>query len=245
MKEVHGDKYTVIGQYTLSTSPVEIRHNACGRTWKPKPNVLLQDNTGCPHCNVERARSQFSKTHDQFVSQVRDLVGDEYRVIGAYVNNREKIKLQHAKCKHCWEILPNNFLKPNGNRCPRCRSKMSRAAKRIQGVLDEIGINYELEKTFAKCKLKKLLPFDFYLPDHSMLIEYDGEMHDRPWQTRDRKRVEQKLSLTQLRDKTKDEFAEANGFTLIRMRHDQDLEGDLVCLREYLMDEGSTTSRKA
>ena len=245
MKKVHGDKYTVIGTYTLSNIAVEIRHNACGRTWHPKPNVLLQDNTGCPHCNIERARAMFSKTHDQFVSEVRDAVGDEYRVIGTYVNNREKVKIEHAECGHSWQILPNNFLKTNGNRCPKCRTKTSRTAKRIESVIKDCGVTYELEKTFKGCKLQKLLPFDFYLPEYSLLIEYDGEMHDRPWQSKDKKVVERKLKLTRLRDKTKDDFATANGYTLVRIRYDEDLEEVLACLREYLTDKGSTTSRKA
>ena len=39
------------------------------------------------------------------------------------------------------------------------------------------NINYIREKRFKDCKNIKPLPFDFYLPEKNICIEYDGEHH--------------------------------------------------------------------
>ena len=53
---------------------------------------------------------------------------------------------------------------------------ISRGNVKIAEILDENGIEYELEKKFSSCKDKTYLPFDFYV-NNKYLIEYDGEQH--------------------------------------------------------------------
>jgi len=61
------------------------------------------------------------KTHKEFVSQVKEKYGDEYSVIGKYINNRTCIKLRHNKCGNIWETTrPVDFLKERPNTCPIC-----------------------------------------------------------------------------------------------------------------------------
>ena len=40
------------------------------------------------------------RTHDQFVKEVFDLVGNEYTVLGQYTNTDTKILIKHNICKH-------------------------------------------------------------------------------------------------------------------------------------------------
>lgn len=44
-------------------------------------------------------------------------------------------------------------------------------------VLDSYGIRYVEQKIFNNCQDKTYLPFDFYLIDYNILIEFDGEQH--------------------------------------------------------------------
>lgn len=69
-------------------------------------------------------------------------------------------------------------------------------------ILDRYKINYEQEKTFKTCISDKgyLLPFDFYLPNYNILIEYDGEQHYKICFNN----TEEKLLEQQKRDKIKD-----------------------------------------
>lgn len=58
------------------------------------------------------------KTHEQFIQEVYDLVGNEYSVLTYYEGAHTKISIKHNKCGHQWNITPGSFLK--GARCPKC-----------------------------------------------------------------------------------------------------------------------------
>jgi hypothetical protein len=58
-------------------------------------------------------------------------------------------------------------------------NRKSFGEKKIKEFLDENSISYIREKKFESCKNIKELPFDFYLPEYNICIEYDGELHYR------------------------------------------------------------------
>jgi hypothetical protein len=60
------------------------------------------------------------KSHDEFVQEVYDLVGDEYTVIGTYKLSSIKLDMKHNECNFVYPIRPSAFLK--GQRCPDCFS---------------------------------------------------------------------------------------------------------------------------
>lgn len=82
--------------------------------------------------------------------------------------------------------------------------------KKITEVLNKYNIKYEREKRFDDCKNKKALPFDFYLPDYNILIEYNGLQH---YKDIDIGRTE--LALIQHRDSIKKKYCEDNNIQLI------------------------------
>lgn len=60
-----------------------------------------------------------------------------------------------------------------------CAAK-SVGEKRIKNLLDEMGIEYQREKSFNDCVNPKThyhLRYDFYLPQYNCCIEYDGSTH--------------------------------------------------------------------
>lgn len=100
------------------------------------------------------------KSHDQFVKEVFELVGDEYVVVSKYLNARTKITLKHNNCGHEWDINPNSFLK--GNRCPQhqyerittfdYKEKVYRLYKNEYIVVgDYVKENQEIEMEHVKC----------------------------------------------------------------------------------------------
>lgn len=82
------------------------------------------------------------KTNEEFVAEVRDLVGNECTFLEPYVNAHTKIKVQHNVCKKTYSVTPNSFK--NGNRCPYCyRKKIKKTNSAfIQGVQDLVGDEY-------------------------------------------------------------------------------------------------------
>jgi hypothetical protein len=71
----------------------------------------------------------------------------------------------------------NNHIH-QGNGCPYC--KKSKGEEELSKILNNNNIIFEREKTFANCKNIKKLPFDFYLPENNICIEYDGVQHFKP-----------------------------------------------------------------
>lgn len=58
------------------------------------------------------------KTTEEFKVEVFNLVGDEYQVLGEYIDAKTKIKMLHNKCGNIYEVTPDNFLQCK--RCPIC-----------------------------------------------------------------------------------------------------------------------------
>ena len=51
---------------------------------------------------------------------------------------------------------------------------------KISDYLDSHEIEYSSQHTFPECTDVGLLRFDFYLPEHNTLIEYQGQQHYNP-----------------------------------------------------------------
>lgn len=136
-----------------------------------------QNKRQCNECGNKVIGECLRKTNEQFVKEVYDLVGDEYNVISVYKSSKDRVKIKHNKCGHIWNITPSSFLS-GGSRCPKCAS--SKGEKIIYNWLKENNITYKSQFQYKDCKNIKPLPFDFYLPNYNLLIEYDGEQHYMP-----------------------------------------------------------------
>ena len=58
------------------------------------------------------------KTHDEFIIEVFDLVGDEYSVVDRYTKGHEKIEIKHNTCRKTFKMRASAFL--YGQRCSHC-----------------------------------------------------------------------------------------------------------------------------
>lgn len=89
------------------------------------------------------------KTNEQFLKQVKDLVGEEYVFKEKYVNNKTRLKTIHMVCGNTIYVQPDKFLNA-GNRCPICAEK-ERAKNRTKTteqykkeVFQKVGIEHEV-----------------------------------------------------------------------------------------------------
>ena len=79
--------------------------------------------------NLIKGEIFMAYTHEQFLQQVYDLVGDEYTVLSKYESTNKKVEIKHNTCGLVFLMTPNHFK--NGNRCPKC-SKKSKRKSNIQ-----------------------------------------------------------------------------------------------------------------
>ena len=83
----------------------------------------------------------------------------------------------------------------------------------VKNWLESHNIRYEFQKRFKDCKDKQCLPFDFYLPEYNICIEYDGEQHYKKCSFQTQQEFENAIK----RDKIKDEYCKKNNIKLIRI----------------------------
>ncbi len=212
--DLEGDEYEVLGEYINAKTKILMKHLPCNYKYYVTPNAFLR-NRRCPNCIGERISEANVKTHLQFIQEVLALVGDEYEVIGKYKNSYTKIKIKHNLCKEVYEVKPNSFL--NGQRCPRCNS--SKGELFIAKILDKMKVEYELQYVYDNCRDKKPLPFDFYLPDYNLLIEYDGKQHFEPvdFAGKGKKWANKQFEYIQQNDKIKTQYCKNNNIKLLRI----------------------------
>ena len=93
---------------------------------------------------------------------------------------------------------------------------MSHGERDVKRYLDNNKILYESQKKFDKCKIINPLPFDFYLIDYNLCIEYDGEQHFEPRFSKSNKSVINFEKL-QKSDFIKNDFCKKNDIKLLRI----------------------------
>jgi len=213
---LYRDEYIVLGEYIGANEKVKMRHNICGHEWGTTTSSFL-NGKGCPKCFGHVYR----KTTEQFKKEVYDLVGEEYSVLGEYVNNKTGVKIRHNECGHEWESKPNDFLR--GNRCPKCRYLISKGEKKIMNYLRKNKIPFSYEHKFEDLKDKKHLRFDFYLKDYNLCIEYDGKQHFEPhdFSGNNPKLAEEKFKITCKHDEMKKDYCDKHSIQLLRIPYNK------------------------
>ena len=79
------------------------------------------------------------------------------------------------------------------------------------------GIEYISQKIFADCKDAHVLPFDFYLPQYNILIEFDGEQHYHPIPRGKNNDGTKDYEILTKHDKIKTDYCIKNNIKLIRI----------------------------
>ena len=205
--ELVGDEYKVLSEYKNNETKILMIHNDCGNRYGVRPGSFLRG-TRCPKCF-----GSFRKTTEQFKSEVFELTGNEYEVLGEYTNTATKIKMIHNECGNKYMVAPASFL--GGSRCPFCRSSKGEIA--IRDFLNKYHIDFEREFTFEDCVHINKLKFDFAIfkdGELILLIEFDGIQHFEPIRAFG---GEDGFKETQIRDSIKNEYCKENKIPLIRI----------------------------
>ena len=198
--EVYGEEFNKTWNYLC-------RCKICNNEWKGTLRHLKAH--GCAQCSEKK-----KKTTEQFAENLAKISPD-IEIIGEYKARHTNVT---CKCKVCgceWNAQPGNLLVGWG--CPKCRA--TRGERKIAAHLDALNIIYDREKSFEDCKNERVLPYDFYLPDKNVCIEYDGEQHYRPvkFGGKNDKDAEERFAATQKRDAIKTQYCKDKGIELIRI----------------------------
>ncbi|HFD2033426.1 TPA: hypothetical protein ACF2DD_002003 [Clostridium perfringens] len=133
-----------------------------------------------------------------------------YKILSPYTNARDKILIDF-NCGHNPHWIAPMCLKRDYN-CPICN--ISKGEKAIRLYLENSNIDFVQEYRFEGCKYKYTLPFDFYIEEYNLCIEFDGEQH---YKALKHFGGDKKLKITQKRDKVKNKYCKDNNINLLRI----------------------------
>lgn len=137
--------------------------------FEQKPNNHLSGD-GCPRCKESKGEKLISKILDENnINYVK-----EYKFDGSkydysktnYIDSKTKVKII-CKKHGTFKTLP--IVHINGSDCRMCFIE-----KLTSNTEDFIKKSKEVHENILP------LPFDFYLPEHNICIEFDGMQHFKP-----------------------------------------------------------------
>lgn len=106
-------------EFNGTASPASFLHTTCGETFRLAMFRDFIENPKCRCCELPQ-----DITQEEFEKRVKDLVDDEYTVIGEVKTLIDRVEMRHNPCGHVQEFKPHEFL--SGSRCPQCYKKTSR-----------------------------------------------------------------------------------------------------------------------
>lgn len=175
----------------------------------------------CPKCSDEH-RGEYHKLNYEYIKEYIESFGYEI-LSNEYINMKTNILV---KCPNGHKSYFTNFDRfKRGDRCPYCNE--SKGEKKINEILNKYNMNFKSQYKFNNCKSKRELPFDFYISDLNIAIEYDGIQHY--------KIIEYFSGLdgfitTKIHDVIKTRYCEDNNIKLIRIPYWEydDIESILI-----------------
>jgi hypothetical protein len=199
----------------------------CGHKWETMVASRTNLNSGCAKCMKKEAiksykRNVISKTgnlietHSKLVDEWHPVLNGNKTPKDYSYGSDEKIMWICPKGHSDYPATIYNRAR-NNEGCPKCRE--SKGEKTIERFLKENGLNFIRQYRFDDCKYKQKLPFDFYIVDLNICIEYDGEFHYKaPYQLLfDIQKVDEYLREVKLRDAIKTNYCLDNQIKLIRI----------------------------
>ena len=145
---------------------------------------------------------------------VLEEVGREKRYKG------QNLVLWKCRCVCGKEIEVSSYFLTHSKRIScGCKKNKSFGESKIYQILEDNNIHFIHQKSFPDLRnpiTNYLLFFDFYLPEHNVCIEFDGEQH---YNCRPNDIFYKDFESIQYRDKIKNNYCKEHGIHLYRIRY--------------------------
>lgn len=179
---------------------------------------------GCPNCarNLKLTTEEFIRRSTIAHNNLYDYSKSEIK------NSTTPVVIICKKHGEFTQIPTSHYLKNQG--CPSCN--LSKGENSIKLFLDTNNINYLPQYKFENCKNINHLPFDFYLLDLNMVIEFDGEQHFKVDGFINK--TKEDLEVRKKCDKIKTDFCKKNKIKLLRINYRNYEKIDVILKKEII-----------
>lgn len=156
-------------EYKNNKTELEIQCNDCGNIFHMRFNNFKDGKHRC-ECKSKPLVLTYEYVKNYIESCGYKLLSKEYK------NNATYLLVWCGNPNHKpYKVKFNNFKDCN-SRCPECNTN-SKGEEKIKEVLIKYNIKFNQQYLFNDCRNTRPLPFDFYLPQYNIAIEYDGRQH--------------------------------------------------------------------
>jgi len=208
----HGDKFEYIGEYKGNKKKIKIKCKKCNKSFLQRASSHLEG-CGCKYCVYKKLPQNLPKSVLCFENECKKIHDNKYDYCGDYKGGRHKIKIFCKKHqKYFYQNACAHLNKKQG--CPICNQ--SRGEFAIEDFLIKNKIKYTPQKKFKKCKCFYELPFDFYLSDYNVCVEYDGQHH---FYSIDYFGGDERLKVVKKHDEIKTNFCIENNIDILRISY--------------------------
>ncbi len=144
IKQLHGSKIRVIGEFTGITKPLPVVCTSCQLQWSPKAEYISVCSRGCPSCNprVTNSGPQFDTEIFKEKLYSRRL---DFEVLGEYTGYSCKILLRSHVCGHVFKERATDLLCGGykSGQCTKCRKAnrgfiMAATPEKLKAFLHEL-----------------------------------------------------------------------------------------------------------
>lgn len=206
------EKIEILGEYVGSEKKILCICNYCNHQWYVTPNKLKQGR-GCPMCaNQTRSVKPLSEAKNDLAQKYPTI-----KIVGNYINTHTPADFKCLACDTIWTTTFQSIYYGNSG-CPLCNSTYGEYVVAV--YLNNNNIKYLRQFTFSDCRFQNPLRFDFYLPDHNTVIEYQGEQHYYPvkfnaeWNDQE---LQRQFQYTQTRDDIKRNYCKEQGINMVEI----------------------------
>jgi phage FluMu protein Com len=203
--------------YINNTTPLIIICKEHGEFFQ-KPNPYLAG-SGCHICAYKVRRPIRYDLFEDYIKECNKVHNNYY--------NYEKFiyKKWNAKsiiiCPKHGEFLQTMDSHKQGSGCIKC--SRSKGELEISKYLEQNNILFQEQKRFPDCKNIYPLPFDFYLLEYNLLIEYSGKQHYEIVEYFKNHNLQERQRL----DAIKKSYALSNGYNFLEITYKQNIEEEL------------------
>lgn len=187
---------------------------------------------GCQDCAIDNVRTLCQLSPDDVYDRIKSFGGillnkNDYK-------NRTEKNLQ-VLCPECNTTFTTSlvlFTQHNGQVCDNCQTRESMGEKKIRHYLEANQIVFKQYYWFCDCRDINPLPFDFYLPENNVIIEFDGRQHFE-----DTGYFSYSFEQTKKHDEMKNNYCKTNGIYLIRIPYWDIDKIDKILDKELILHE--------
>ena len=231
-KEKRGNKYDYSKvNYINAHTKVCIICPTHGEFWQT-PHNHISLNQECPKCARESRTNKLKMPLNVFISKSKDVHTIKYDYSKVkYIDKDTKVEIICPIHGSFWQS-PHSHLKGSG--CPKCNQ--SKGEKVIEQYLNKNSISFynqyiiNIDKSINPSGVAKI---DFYLPEHNLFIEYNGEQH---YISKEYFGGELRFNQQQLRDSYVRMYCKNNNINLLEIEY-IDIDNIENILNKYFKNE--------